>query len=476
MATGSRQTSPAPAPGLSDDALRRLLNIHRHALTMRHALRPLPEPSVAPSSNQAPAGGRLFVDMTRLAHRRTEPNSIDRVCLRLYQGMLALGRASVPAVFVNGRWFEATLDANANENVVDRPLISQLAAPIEGRRGDRLLVTLLDLNLTPEQVARTQMLRDAGVELIVTLHDLLPLTHPEWNNSREILRFDLWLRRYLAIADRVWCTTRHVASLFAAWLRILIGEPSQPRPPIRPIGVLISPLGCDAIGATRETPDARTKPADRKTEPAAARASAPFSAVDDLIVPRGQTPTFLCVATLHPRKGVDTLLDAFEQLWAQGADLRLILSGRAVVESLRQRVLNHPEMGRRLLYAGYLSDAALRAAARQCCAMIVPSREEGFGLPVMEASALGLPVIARDIPVFREIAGEHCFYFDDSADRSLAERLRAWLAMPTQDRERFSTRGIAIDWREAAAHALVKLDTGHADYRFEVPQVPKRPQ
>jgi hypothetical protein len=285
MATESRAPSPAPTPGLPDDALRRLLNIHRHALTMQHALRPLPEPSAAPSSNQVPGGERLFVDMTRLAHRRAEPNSIDRVCLRLYQGMLALGRASVPAVFVNGRWFEATLDANANENLVDRPLISQLAAPIEGRRGDRLLVVLLDLNLTPEQVAGTQTLRDAGVELIVTLHDLLPLTHPEWNNSREILRFDLWLRRYLAIADRVWCTTRHVASLFSTWLRLLIGEPPEPRLPTRPIGVLVSPLGCDAIRATRETPDARTEPADRKPEPTAASASAPFAAVDDLILP-----------------------------------------------------------------------------------------------------------------------------------------------------------------------------------------------
>lgn len=480
MATESRRASPAPAPGLSDDALRQLLKIHRDALLMRHVLRPLPAPADAPARippAQIPSaiGGRLFLDMTRLARPRTEPNSIDRVCLRVFQGMLALGRQPVPAVFVNGRWFEATLDANASENVVDRPLVSPLPAPIEGRQGDRLLVALFDLSLTPEQVAGTEALRRAGVEVVITLHDLLPLSHPEWNSQRETLRFDLWLRRYLAVTDRVWCTTRHVASLFAAWLQILMGEPSQSHPDTRPIGVLISPLGCDAIG-TREAPHRGTGPADDEPAPASATVPSAFSAVDTLIVPTGPAPTFLCIATLHPRKGIDTLLDAFEQLWAQGSDARLILSGRAVVESLRRRVASHPELGHRLLYAGYLSDAALRTAARHCCAMIVPSREEGFGLPVMEASALGLPVIARDISVFREIAGEHCFYFDESADRSLAERLRAWLAMSTQERDRYSTRGIAIDWREAAARALGKLDSGHADYRFEVPRVSRRSQ
>jgi glycosyltransferase involved in cell wall biosynthesis len=101
--------------------------------------------------------------------------------------------------------------------------------------------------------------------------------------------------------------------------------------------------------------------------------------------------------------------------------------------------------------------------------MIVPSREEGFGLPVMEAAALGLPVIARDIPVFREIAGDRCFYFGESPDRDLARRIGEWLALPAESRQRYTTRGLAIGWQEAARRLRDKIEHDHRDFTMHVP-------
>jgi glycosyltransferase involved in cell wall biosynthesis len=61
--------------------------------------------------------------------------------------------------------------------------------------------------------------------------------------------------------------------------------------------------------------------------------------------------------------------------------------------------------------------------------LLAPSEGEGFGLPLIEAARCGLPVIARDIPVFREVAGGGAFYFSGMEGASLAEAVRAWLEL-----------------------------------------------
>jgi glycosyltransferase involved in cell wall biosynthesis len=65
----------------------------------------------------------------------------------------------------------------------------------------------------------------------------------------------------------------------------------------------------------------------------------------------------------------------------------------------------------------------------QATCLIAASEAEGFGLPLIEAAQHGLPIIARDIPVFREVAGEHAYYFSGKKSETLAEAIRNWLAL-----------------------------------------------
>ena len=60
-------------------------------------------------------------------------------------------------------------------------------------------------------------------------------------------------------------------------------------------------------------------------------------------------------------------------------------------------------------------------------ALLAASEGEGFGLPLIEAAQHGLPIIARDIPVFREVAGENAYYFSGKDPQTLTEALRNWL-------------------------------------------------
>ncbi|MDQ3762087.1 MAG: glycosyltransferase family 4 protein [Actinomycetota bacterium] len=103
----------------------------------------------------------------------------------------------------------------------------------------------------------------------------------------------------------------------------------------------------------------------------------------------------LFVGAAQPRKGLDVLLDAHRSLPELAP---LVLAGPAgwgptLTTSSRVRIL------------GYLDEADLRCVVAGATALVLPSRDEGFGLPVLEAMAAGVPVVCSDLPALREIAG-----------------------------------------------------------------------
>src|SRR5690606_5090572 len=132
------------------------------------------------------------------------------------------------------------------------------------------------------------------------------------------------------------------------------------------------------------------------------------------VLDKDSTRTFLMVGTIESRKGYDQVLDAFDQLWGEGSVERLVIVGRQgwLVDDLVQRILQHPENGHRLFWLSDVSDEALVKLYERTDALIMASEAEGFGLPLIEAAKHGIPLIARDLPVFREVAGEGALYFD----------------------------------------------------------------
>jgi glycosyltransferase involved in cell wall biosynthesis len=150
-------------------------------------------------------------------------------------------------------------------------------------------------------------------------------------------------------------------------------------------------------------------------------------------------PSVLMVGTLEPRKRYLQALIAFTQLWREGSRLVLVIVGRPGWQDLpveQQRdipeLINalraHPERGRRLIWLDGVSDEFLERVYSAARGLLAASQSEGFGLPLVEAARSGLPILARDIPVFREVAGEQASYFTAETADELARAVSDWAA------------------------------------------------
>src|SRR5262249_2265090 len=121
--------------------------------------------------------------------------------------------------------------------------------------------------------------------------------------------------------------------------------------------------------------------------------------------------SFLMVGAIEPHRGHAQALAAFERLWGEGQGLNLVIIGKQgrMVERLIDRLRAHSELNRRLFWLDGVSDEYLDKVYAASTCLIAASEGEGFGLPLIEAAQHKLPIIARDIPVFREVAGESAF-------------------------------------------------------------------
>ncbi len=121
---------------------------------------------------------------------------------------------------------------------------------------------------------------------------------------------------------------------------------------------------------------------------------------------------FLYVGNLEYRKGVDLLLEAFERYVANGGKKRLLLAGKIRDEKIEAMLREHLQKNSQLEYLGYIDESKKNELYKECSAFVFPSRAEGFGMPVVEASLYHKPVIISRIDVFEELMGDHAYYFD----------------------------------------------------------------
>jgi glycosyltransferase involved in cell wall biosynthesis len=138
---------------------------------------------------------------------------------------------------------------------------------------------------------------------------------------------------------------------------------------------------------------------------------------------------FLVVSTIEIRKRHELILDTFEILWEQGFEVELTFVGKPgwKVEELLIRISNHRLLGRKFFWKNNLSDHDLSREYLSSNVLINASLGEGFGLPLVEASAYGIPLILRDIPVFREVAGDKPWYFKTNDPLELSELIKNWM-------------------------------------------------
>lgn len=141
-----------------------------------------------------------------------------------------------------------------------------------------------------------------------------------------------------------------------------------------------------------------------------------------------ENPYVLYVGNAYPHKNIETLLNAFQRI----KDAKLVLVGKDdfFYQRLRKTV---EDMGLSdsVIFFGPANDKQLHNLYQNATSLVFPSLMEGFGLPALEALAVGCPVICSDIPVFTEIFGDLPIYFKTTDVDDLADKINKVLITPT---------------------------------------------
>ncbi len=185
-------------------------------------------------------------------------------------------------------------------------------------------------------------------------------------------------------------------------------------------------------------------------------------------------PFFLTVGGQDGRKNLATLYEAMHRLWARGVRIPLVQCGPSLSRETRVWAGRAPW----LRHVGFVSDAELVTLYRRCCALVYPSRYEGFGLPVLEAMSIGAPVICSTESSLPEVAGAAAQYvrWDDAEAMSLAmQRVADDPVLRASLRAAGHQRAALFSWRTTAAHTLTAFERSiasrqRADVRAVVPR------
>jgi glycosyltransferase involved in cell wall biosynthesis len=230
-----------------------------------------------------------------------------------------------------------------------------------------------------------------GKRLTVTVHDTVPWTHPETLTARGAAWHRRAIERAAAIADVI-CPTAVVATELSVHV----------------------PAARTTVIGHGYTPELR-KPGYTSIE-----------------LPEEYV---LYLGTLEPRKGIDTLA-------AANLSLPLVMVG--------QRGWGAVDVPPGARYLGTLADIELAAVLQCASALILPSRAEGYGLPLLEAMAIGVPIAYSDIPALREVAHGHGHRFPVGDPVALSAAVSAALASSAAEIAAARTDALGRTWRAAA--------------------------
>ena len=168
-------------------------------------------------------------------------------------------------------------------------------------------------------------------------------------------------------------------------------------------------------------------------------------------------PVVLMVANLTPNKNCQIVVKAVARLRRNGREISFIHAGKDHLGLLRQSIIDH-NANAFVSSAGKVSDDDLVQLYQTSLAVIVPSLYEGFGMPAVEAQAMGAPLICSDRSALPEAAGEGALYFDPDDVVALAGQIETVLDMSEVDRLAMIETGYqnarSLSWEKTARETM----------------------
>jgi len=135
-------------------------------------------------------------------------------------------------------------------------------------------------------------------------------------------------------------------------------------------------------------------------------------------------PFVFYLGNAHPHKNIEGLIKAFLLLRKDYQYLQLVLSGKNHYfwQKIKEKFYNP-----NIIYTGYLTDEEMVALYKSAKIYVVPSFEEGFGIPLLEAMACGVPVVSSNAASLPEIGDRACIYFDPVDIKDMSDKIKSVL-------------------------------------------------
>jgi len=275
-----------------------------------------------------------------------------------------------------------------------------------------------------------KQMRAKNVSINFLVHDILPILRPDCFPEGPKETHSQWVDAISSVADRLICTSNSVAEELRSYLTAndKLREDLQ---------ITYIHLGADI----ERSVTTKVMPQD-------------YEKFLDLLRSK---PSFLMVGTIEPRKGYLQTIKAFDILWQNDYDVILVIVGKQgwMVESLIKLINHHPKLNNRLFWLSGISDEYLEKIYESSNCFIMASEGEGFGLPLIEAAKHKLPIIARDIPVFKEVASQYAYYFKNDTDpQTLAKAIEEWLNLYKENKHPKSDGMQYLNWKENVKRLL----------------------
>lgn len=229
------------------------------------------------------------------------------------------------------------------------------------------------------------------------VHDLIPIRHPDITWPKSVRRHP----RYLSLLPAFDCIAT-VSEDTLADLRLYAREHALDLPQAHSFPLGVEPARFHPAAAPPPSPPLR----------------------------------LLQVGILEPRKNQELLLNALESLWSGDLPVEVTFIGRVnphFGKPVLRRMRRLARRGHPLHYAGPTGDDDLFSQYREAHLTVLPSLAEGAGLPLLESLAHGTPVLASDLPAFREYgSGRGCRFFPSGSAPGLESRIRRFLEQPVE--------------------------------------------
>jgi glycosyltransferase involved in cell wall biosynthesis len=334
----------------------------------------------------------VLLDVSRLIWRawtRRLPTGIDRVCLAYLEHYASCSHALIQKgslrIVLNAKASDALFQLllrggpriRINLTTCLAQTVWQTEKEVKGKIYLNVGHTGLDARSLPNWLQRTKL------RPVYLVHDLIPITHPHYCRAGEASRHTKRMRHLLESADGIIANSQDTLDQLA---QFAIDQNLSP-----PEHKLVALLGTEALPMTVPSLD------------------------------RPSRPYFVVIGTIEARKNHLLLLKIWQRLVQDlgGKAPMLLLIGQRgwEIDEVAQILDQDNSLQGHVVELGRCSDAQMISLLSEARALLIPSFAEGFGIPVIEALRSGTPVIASDLGVFREVAGDIPLYLrpDDAA-------------------------------------------------------------